>query len=109
YSRRIHTYGLATAKGRALTREDKVRGYAIERLMCDLAFSATDIRRRFGSAADAVLDEAERLIAADRDGLVVGTGTGLVVPDRAPPFTRSICARFDAHLNQRAARHTVGV
>lgn len=109
YDRRIRDYGLATAKGVALTDDDKVRGAAIERLMCDLAFSGGALRRRFGAAAVPVAREAEALIEADEDGLVARTADGFVVTDRGRPFIRSICARFDAYLPRSPARHAVGV
>lgn len=109
YDRRIRAYGLATAKGLALSSEDKVRGHVIERLMCDLTFSAADVRRRFGQAADAVLREGEALIEADRDGLIERTADGFIVTERGRPFIRSICARFDAYLDRSTARHAAGV
>ncbi len=109
YDRRIRCYGLATAKGLALRDDDKVRGAAIERLMCDLTFSAGSLRRRFGAAADPVIREAEALIETDEHGLVARTANGFVVTDLGRPFIRNICARFDAYLPRGAARHAAGV
>ncbi len=109
YERRIRAYGLATAKGHALSGEDRVRSYVIERLMCDLTFSGSDVRRRFGAAAGPLLAEAETLVAADVDGLVGRTADGFVVTERGRPFVRSICSCFDAYLGKSAARHSSGV
>lgn len=109
YERRIRAYGLATARGLALSSEDKVRGHVIERLMCDLTFSAADMRRKFGAAADAVVGEAEALIQADREGLIERTADGFIVTERGRPFIRSICACFDAYLGRTTARHAAGV
>jgi oxygen-independent coproporphyrinogen-3 oxidase len=109
YERRIRSYGLATAKGLAFTDEDRMRGYVIERLMCDLVFSASEVRGRFGAAADAVLEEAKALMASDWHGLVAGTADGFTVTERGRPFIRSICARFDAHLGCTRARYAAGV
>jgi oxygen-independent coproporphyrinogen-3 oxidase len=109
YERRIRQYGLATAKGLLLTEDDKVRAAAIERLMCDLTFSVSSLRRKFGAAADAVVHEAEALVETDEDGLVVQTADGFVVTDAGRPFIRSICARFDAYLPRSIARHAAGV
>ena len=109
YERRIRHYGLATAKGLAFSDEDRMRGYVIERLMCDLSFSAAEVRRRFGAAADPLLAEAKTVIATDRDGLVAGTPDGFTVTERGRPFIRSICAHFDAHLDRNRARHAAGV
>jgi oxygen-independent coproporphyrinogen-3 oxidase len=109
YERRIRACGLATAKGLALTEDDKVRAAVIERLMCDLTFSASLLRRTFGTAADPVVREAETLVETDEDGLVVPTADGFVVTDTGRPFIRSICARFDAYLARSIARHAAGV
>ena len=70
YMCRIRDYGLATAKGAELTAEDRVRADVIERLMCDLSFSVTDIRRRFGAVADPVIEDAKALVEADEDALL---------------------------------------
>jgi oxygen-independent coproporphyrinogen-3 oxidase len=109
YERRVRQYGLATAKGLPLTEDDKVRAAVIERLMCDLTFSASLLRRKFGAAADPVVHEAEALVETDEDGLVVPTADGFVVTDAGRPFIRSICARFDAYLPRSVARHAAGV
>jgi oxygen-independent coproporphyrinogen-3 oxidase len=109
YERRIRSWGLATAKGVAFTDEDRMRGYVIELLMCDLVFSAGEVRRRFGAAADAVLEEAKALMGSDQYGLVAATADGFTVTEGGRPFIRSICARFDAHLGRTRARHAAGV
>jgi oxygen-independent coproporphyrinogen-3 oxidase len=109
YERRIRDYGLATAKGIALTAQDRVRAHVIERLMCDLAFSADDLRSRFGAQADPAIADAQALIAADEHALLQPTSDGFVVTKRGHPFIRSICARFDAYLGKTPARHSAGV
>jgi oxygen-independent coproporphyrinogen III oxidase len=106
YASRIRQTGLATAKGIELTGEDRVRGYVIERLMCDLEFSATDVRRVFGAAADPVLHEVDALLAEhDSAHLVQRTADGFIVTEAGRPFVRSICAEFDAYLGTGKALH----
>jgi oxygen-independent coproporphyrinogen-3 oxidase len=109
YRRRAETGALATARGIALSEEDRVRGHAIERLMCDLSFSAGSLRRDFGSLADALAASAGAIIAEDQDGLVTPTEDGFVVSERGRPFLRSIAARFDSYLAAQAARHSAAV
>jgi oxygen-independent coproporphyrinogen-3 oxidase len=109
YERIISEGRLATVRGKALSEDDKMRAFAIERLMCDLEFPGADIRARFGSAADGLIAEAETLLEADRDGLVVRSDRGFRVTERGRPFVRSICACFDAYLGQGLARHSAGV
>jgi oxygen-independent coproporphyrinogen-3 oxidase len=109
YARRIAAGGLATARGIALTESDRMRGFVIERLMCDLAFPARELRLRYGSASEEILDEAQALLAADQDKLIECDGEAFRVTDRGRPFVRAIAACFDAYLDSAAARHAPGV
>jgi oxygen-independent coproporphyrinogen-3 oxidase len=109
YEWRIRDYGLATGRGIVLTADDRVRAHVIERLMCDMAFSADDLRSRFGAVADPVIADARALIAADEHALLQATPDGFEVTKRGRPFIRSICARFDAYLGKAPARHSAGV
>jgi oxygen-independent coproporphyrinogen III oxidase len=77
--------------------------------MCDLAFSVPEVRRRFGAAADVVIEEAKAVIASDQHGLVAGTAGGFMVTERGRPFIRSIRAHFDAYLDRTSACHAAGV
>lgn len=109
YGRCISEYGLATARGVALTPDDRMRGFVIERLMCDLSFPATELRRRFGESAAPILEEAAALIEADQDNLVESDGDGFRVTHRGRPFVRAIAACFDTYLGTEQARHSLGV
>lgn len=110
YTSRIASRRLATARGFAFSSEDRIRGYVIERLMCDLTFSETDLRARFGAAeAQSLIDDAQLLIESDQDGLIEPTPDGFRVSEGGRPFVRSICACFDSYLGQSAARHAAGV
>jgi oxygen-independent coproporphyrinogen-3 oxidase len=109
YERLVADGGLATARGTALSGDDRVRGYVIERLMCDLAFSAQDVAERFPSIAAPLIAEAEALLAEDRDGLIEATADGFRVTERGRPFVRSIAACFDAYLGGGTDSHSAGV
>jgi oxygen-independent coproporphyrinogen-3 oxidase len=109
YVRHVATAGLATARGVALTESDRMRGFVIERLMCDLAFPARELRLRYGSASEEILDEAQALLAADQDKLIECDGEAFRVTDRGRPFVRAIAACFDAYFDSAAARHAPGV
>ena len=103
---------LATARGFALTDDDRLRAFVIERLMCDFAVSADAVRDAFGAgAADHVQDEIEAVLAQDPDGIVARTPDGLQMTERGRPFVRSICARFDAYLSPEpgVVRHSMSV
>lgn len=109
YHARVAKRRLGTARGIAFSDDDRIRSHIIETLMCDLAFSATDLRDLFGDAADPLIEDARHLVEADADGLVEETSDGFRVTERGRPFIRSICACFDAYLGTTETRHAVGV
>lgn len=110
YERRIREDGLATARGFALTEDDRVRAHAIERLMCDFTFSGGDLEQRFPlKAVLPVIAEAEEIVAADKDGFVERTDDGFVVTEAGRPFVRILCAKLDAYLGTKPATHAIAV
>ena len=109
YARRIAEHGLATVRGKAMTPDDRLRAYVIERLMCDLTFNRCDLRRRFGIAAESVINDARVLVEADTDGIVEATPSGFRITSYGRPFTRSVCSVFDTYLTATTARHSAGV
>lgn len=109
YQNMVAHGGLATARGLALSEDDRVRAAVIERLMCDFQFSKSQLRARFGAAAEPVIEEADTLVAADQDGLVAAHSDGFSVTDFGKPFVRSICACFDTYLGRGTAQHALAV
>jgi oxygen-independent coproporphyrinogen III oxidase len=109
YARLIEETGLATARGIRLSESDRMRGFVIERLMCDLAFPADELSRRFGAAALPILEEAQALVEADQDRLVEREGDAFRVTERGRPFVRAIAACFDSYLDAGEARHSTGI
>jgi oxygen-independent coproporphyrinogen-3 oxidase len=111
YGRRLAAHGLATARGRALSGEDRIRAHAIERLMCDFSFSASDMRARYGNGARSVIEIAQAVMRTDMDGFVERAADGFRITGEGRPFVRNICAKFDAYLADDAAerRHALSV
>lgn len=109
YARRIGEEGLATSRGIALTDNDRMRGFVIERLMCDMTFPARELRQRFGDRSEELLREAHALLDADQDRLIESDGDAFRVTDRGRPFVRTIAACFDSYLDTKAARHAPGI
>jgi oxygen-independent coproporphyrinogen III oxidase len=109
YSRRVAAGELAVTRGIELQREDRVRGYAIERLMCDFRLSEADVRRRFGADAEPLLADAERLAMDDGDGILFKEGGTIRVTEQGRPFVRSICAALDPYFGVGGARHSAAV
>ena len=109
YRRRVAETGLAVARGVAFAGDDRLRGYVIERLMCDFAISVPVLRRLFGAAAEAIVVEMVGVAGEDADGLLAFDGDVFAVTETGRPFVRSIAARFDAYLARNAARHSIAV
>jgi oxygen-independent coproporphyrinogen III oxidase len=98
---------LATARGYALTAEDRLRRGIIERLMCDLHVDLAEHCAAHGSTADRFAAELSALDALANDGLVERAGYTINIPERARPFVRTVCAVFDAYItdgDQRFSR-----
>lgn len=108
YQKLVEKGELATVRGIALTQHDRARGWVIERLMCDYAFSRAELMARFGNAAKSVLRDAH-MLAGDPASGFVAYGGDFSIADQAKPFVRSIAAHFDTYLATGAARHSAAV
>lgn len=109
YLRHVEKTGLATARGYAFTRDDLRRAHLIERLMCDMSLSWSQVERQIGPADDLRAEAEEPLSAFARDGLIRVGRDGFAVTERGRPFVRTICSAFDAYLKAGQARHSIAV
>ena len=109
YCRAIDAGEMATCRGIAVSNEDRVRRFVIERLMCDFTLSRADLVNRFGGDARPVIEEANRLADRDRNGFFRRERDGFVITDSGRPYVRAICASFDSYFATGAARHSIGV
>jgi oxygen-independent coproporphyrinogen-3 oxidase len=100
---------LATARGIALTAEDRIRRSVIERLMCDLEVDLEHVSDGEGCLPAAFAEEIEAIDKMACEGLVVRDGLRITVPDDARPFLRSVCAVFDRYVRQSSTRHSRAV
>jgi oxygen-independent coproporphyrinogen III oxidase len=100
---------LATARGYALTDDDRLRADIIERIMCDFGVDLDAICTRHGSAPEAMLKAAPRLQALIADGVVALDGASLAVADHSRFLVRSVAAAFDAHLDASKRLHSRAV
>jgi oxygen-independent coproporphyrinogen-3 oxidase len=97
---------LATARGVALTEEDRFRGEVIERLMCDMTVNLDAVAARHSRQAAELDDAVAELKPLEEDGLVERLGGTISVTELGRPFVRSACAPFDAYLDRAALRHS---
>lgn len=100
---------LATARGYALTGDDRLRGEIIERIMCDFRVDLDPICARHGLAADEMLKSSRRLHDLISSGVVELDGAFLAVKDDSRFLVRSVAAAFDAHLDGSKALHSRAV
>jgi oxygen-independent coproporphyrinogen III oxidase len=100
--------GLATARGIALTRDDRLRADIIERVMCENAADLEMLCRRHRIDAEAFLSTVD-LDSLQRDGLVRTDGTRLQVTEAGRPFVRFVCAAFDRHYARIEGRYSRGL
>ncbi|MBL8906217.1 MAG: coproporphyrinogen dehydrogenase, partial [Rhizobiales bacterium] len=98
----IRSGQLATARGIALSQDDRLRATIIERLMCDL-------KADIGAFSQGDLDE--RLAGMEADGIITRDGQRIAVTEPGRPFLRSVCAVFDRYLAPEPGqrRHAIAV
>lgn len=106
YQAAVAARGLASARGKALSLADKVRGHVIERLICTFAFDAEDLTDRFGDFARPCIDIAAALLTTDARAWLRADGRGgFSIRPEATMWTRLIASRFDAYIDAGDTRH----
>jgi len=104
YRQAISSGCFATVRGRALTREDRLRRDIIERLMCDLRVDLATVCASYARSPDDLAAELSQVVKLESEGLVRRGGATIEVPESARSFVRSVCAIFDAYLAENEAR-----
>jgi oxygen-independent coproporphyrinogen-3 oxidase len=109
YQRMTESEGLTVVRGLAFSDEDRLRGYAIEKIMCDFAFSFADLKTRFGAAADEVIAEAKLFVGQNTDGLAEIVEGRFRLTETGRLFARTVASQFDAYLGNGKGRHSIAV
>ena len=112
----IHAYGaaikagrLATARGVALDREDRLRRAVIERIMCDLQVDLDALCAEHGKESGHFALEMGRLQSFEDDRLIERSGGLIQVTEQGRPLVRSVAGVFDRYLPNSRARHSQAV
>ncbi|MCV0397178.1 MAG: oxygen-independent coproporphyrinogen III oxidase [Rhizobiaceae bacterium] len=108
YVRAIEAQALPVCRGIALSTEDRIRGWLIERLMCDFGFSILDLLALDSDLGGTIVAEAE-YVARHAPRELVLSGDRFQIPDSSRAYARSIAARFDTYLARGIARHSAAV
>jgi oxygen-independent coproporphyrinogen III oxidase len=109
YRRAVEEGRLPTARGVALTAEDRLRREVIERLMCDLEVDLAAVARRHGRRPEMFASSLPALVELEKDGIAARTGWRVQVTAEGRPLVRAVCAAFDTYLQQGAGRHSAAV
>jgi oxygen-independent coproporphyrinogen-3 oxidase len=108
YSRAIAGGRFATAKGMAVSADDRLRARVIERLMCDLSIDLDAVASEAGLGG-CFAEELESLSPFAQDGLVNIEGRRLRVTEKGRPFVRVLASAFDVYLREKPDRHSMAV
>jgi oxygen-independent coproporphyrinogen-3 oxidase len=98
YAEALAAGRLPTARGFALTAEDRLRGELIGRLMTAMAADVGAVCRAHGFAESHLDRELAALDSLAADGLVECDGRRIAIPSAARLFMRAVAAAFDAYL-----------
>ncbi len=109
YAECISRGELATAKGYALTADDRLRADLIERVMCDFKVDVAQVCCRHGVAPETILRSIPRLRMLEGDGIIRLDGSMLSVNDESRFLVRSVASAFDAYLGQSGRTHSRAV
>lgn len=109
YAERIYRGEFATAKGYALSSDDRLRAELIERIMCDFGVDLGQVCRTHGTSPHTLLGSLPKLEALERDGIIRLDGTVLEVTDDARSLVRSVASAFDAYLGSSGRSHSRAV
>ena len=104
YREAILSGALATARGRELTSDDRLRRAIIERLMCDLEVDVAKVAAAHGRSLDDFAPEFANLARFAQHGLLAISAGTISIAEHARPFVRNVCAVFDVYLTADATR-----
>ena len=113
YSRAIMSGRFATARGLALSADDRIRGRIIESLMCNLECDLDDVVDQVAGEGEHKRESFDREVEALQPFVAEGfariDGRRVLVHESGRPYLRLIAATFDAYLPDSHARHSVAV
>lgn len=109
WARAISEGVLPVAKGHALSDEDRLRRYVIERLMCFGTVDTATAGQMFGRPPVWCSDSLYALAPLIGDGLLANENGRLTLTQKGRPLVRLVAAAFDTYRKESPARHSVAV
>ena len=105
----VETRRPAIVKGVVLSKDDRLRGAVIERLMCDLGVDLAALRRGADAAPGYFSRELNRLAPMVADGIVTVDEEKISVTPAGRPLVRLVASVFDTYLDAAETRHAIAV
>ncbi len=109
YSDAVGAGQLPTARGKAMSAEDKLRAEVISRLMCYLSVDLDEMICIHGVGAGHFDEELSELAPLAADGICSIKGGIVSIAEENRALVRLVAAVFDAYLDRDAARHSPAV
>ncbi len=101
YQEHINETGLAACRGMALSQDDLMRKWTIQRIICHFYLSYAEFKAEFESEfAVCFPSEMTQLVGFQEDGLIELKEDHLRITDTGKVFVRNICMLFDAYINK---------
>ncbi|MGE0266824.1 MAG: oxygen-independent coproporphyrinogen III oxidase [Candidatus Omnitrophota bacterium] len=93
---------LPVERGKCLSKDDKIRQFTINSLMCHFKLDKPEFQKRFGQSFDEYFDEERAHIQnCLQDGLIEADNRVIRVSDLGKIFIRNICMGFDFYLRKQ--------
>ena len=109
WGRAVREGHLPVARGVGLTDEDRLRGAAIEALMCFGKVDLAAVSRRFGLGAGWAREAIAFLRPMEADGLVTLASDRIEVTAAGRPLVRVVASAFDGYIAREEMRHSAAV
>jgi len=109
WARAVEAGRLPVAKGLAMSVEDCLRAYVIERIMCDGTIDLEIAGGFFDAEPDWYEPEVGQLDILARDGLLIREGARISLTPAGIGLARIVASTFDSYLRQDRARHSVAL
>ncbi len=99
---------LPVSRGYVLDRDDRIRQYVIQQIMCNFRVSKGEVEERFGVDFDTYFERSLDALKEVREaGFVEISDEGLRVKEEGRLFVRNVCMAFDRYLQAKEAEAPV--
>ena len=109
YARRVGAGELPVARGRWISKTDRVRRQVIQDLMAYMRVDLQDVASKNGVELSFFRHDLDALQDFEADGLIRVDGGRVTVTHEARPLVRTIASVFDTYLRPEEGRHAKAI